>query len=69
VGAVGRFVRVSDSDPEMLRYLAEEGITLGARIEIIGRQPFGGPVFARCGDQELPLGGRLAAAMRIELHR
>lgn len=69
VGAVGRFVRVSDSDPEMLRYLAEEGIALGARIEIIGRQPFGGPVFARCGDRELPLGGRLAAAMRIEVER
>ena len=29
VGAAGRFVRVSDSDPEMLRYLAEHGITLG----------------------------------------
>src|SRR5205807_5849386 len=25
-GARGRFVRVSDSDPEMLRYLAEQGI-------------------------------------------
>ncbi|HME05319.1 MAG TPA: Nramp family divalent metal transporter [Solirubrobacteraceae bacterium] len=29
VGAAGRFVRVSDSDPEMLRYLAERGIALG----------------------------------------
>ena len=28
VGAAGRFVRVSDSDPEMLRYLADHGITL-----------------------------------------
>ena len=29
IGAGGRFVRVSDSDPEMLRYLAEQGVALG----------------------------------------
>ena len=46
-GARGVFVRVSDSDPEMLRYLAERGITPGERFEIVDRQPFGGPLFAR----------------------
>jgi len=66
-GARGRFVRVSDSDPEMLRYLADQGISLGDRIEVAGRQPFGGPVFVRIGDREQPLGGELAHAMRIEL--
>ncbi len=66
VGAVGRFVRVSDSDPEMLRYLAEHGITLGTRLEVIDRQPFGGPVFVRFGKHEHPIGGELARAMRIE---
>ncbi len=66
-GGVGRFVRVSDSDPEMLSYLAERGVALGERLEVTGRQPFGGPVFVRCGDRELPLGGGLARAMRIEL--
>ena len=62
----GRFVRVSDSDPEMLRYLAEHGITLDARLEVIDRQPFGGPVFVRFGEREHPIGGELARAMRIE---
>lgn len=66
-GAVGAFVRVSDSDPEMLRYLAEQGIALGARLEVIGRQPFGGPVFVRAAGREVALGGQLAGAMRIEL--
>ncbi len=66
VGAAGRFVRVSDSDPEMLRYLAEHGITLGTRLEVVDRQPFGGPVFVRFGEREHPIGGELAAAMRIE---
>ncbi len=65
-GVAGRFVRVSDSDPEMLRYLAEHGIALGDRLEIVDRQPFGGPVFVRFGECEHPIGGALARAMRIE---
>lgn len=64
-GAVGVFVRVSDSDPEMLRYLAEQGIGLGDRLEVTGRQPFGGPMFVRVAGRELALGGQLAKAMRI----
>jgi DtxR family Mn-dependent transcriptional regulator len=66
VGAAGRFVRVSDSDPEMLRYLAEHGITLDARLQVVDRQPFGGPAFVRFGECEHPIGGELARAMRIE---
>ena len=41
----GAFVRVSDSDPEMLRYLADRGIAPGDRLEVIEQQPFGGPLF------------------------
>ena len=66
-GAAGRFVRVSDSDPEMLRYLADQGIALGDRLEVVDRQPFGGPVFARFGEREQAIGGALARAMRIEI--
>ena len=69
VGAAGRFVRVSDSDPEMLRYLAEHGIALGDHLEVVDRQPFGGPVFVRFGDREQPIGGALARAMRIDTRR
>ena len=57
---------MSDSDPEMLRYLAERGITLDTRLEVVDRQPFGGPVFVRFGEREHPIGGELARAMRIE---
>jgi len=65
-GTSGRFIRVSDSDPEMLRYLAAQGIALGDHLEVTGRQPFGGPVFVRFGQHEHPIGGELARAMRIE---
>ncbi len=66
-GVCGRFVRVSDSDPEMLRYLAEHGIAIGEHLEVVDRQPFGGPVFVRFGEREHPIGGALAGAMRIEI--
>ncbi len=66
-GARGVFVRVSDSDPGMLRYLAELGITPGEQFEIVDRQPFGGPLFARFAGEVHVLGGELAAAMRVEV--
>jgi DtxR family transcriptional regulator, Mn-dependent transcriptional regulator len=66
-GARGRFVRVSDSDPEMLRYLAERGVALGDELEVLERQPFDGPLTVRFGDRLLTLGGALARAMRVEL--
>src|SRR4030088_160723 len=66
-GAAGRFVRVSDSDPEMLRYLAGQGIALSDHLEVTGSQPLGGPLSVRLGNRELALGGELASAMRIEV--
>ncbi len=66
-GAAGRFVRVSDSDPEMLRYLEERGIGIGDRLEVVDRQPFEGPITVRFGRAEHVLGGALARAMRVEI--
>ena len=66
-GARGTFVRVSDSDPEMLRYLAARGIAPGERFAVRERQPFGGPLFVVFGEQEHAIGGDLAAAMRVQL--
>jgi DtxR family transcriptional regulator, Mn-dependent transcriptional regulator len=65
-GAAGRFVRVSDADPDMLRYLDARGIALGERLEVLERQPFGGPLTVRMSGHEHVLGGRLADAMRID---
>jgi len=61
------FVRVSDSDSAMLRYLGERGVTPGADLEVVERQPFGGPLFVRVGADVHPLGGDLAQAMRVEV--
>jgi DtxR family transcriptional regulator, Mn-dependent transcriptional regulator len=66
-GARGVLVRVSDSEPEMLRYLAQRGIAPGDGFEVIERQPFDGPLFVRFGDDVHVLGGSLARAMRVEV--
>jgi DtxR family transcriptional regulator, Mn-dependent transcriptional regulator len=68
-GDAGTFVRVSDSDPEMLRYLSDRGIAPGDALEVIEKQPFDGPLFARFGDDVHVLGGALARAMRVEVDR
>jgi DtxR family Mn-dependent transcriptional regulator len=66
-GDRGRFVRVSDSDPAMLRYLDERGIQLGDPLEVLDRQPFEGPLTVSFGAKKHILGGALAGAMRVEL--
>jgi DtxR family transcriptional regulator, Mn-dependent transcriptional regulator len=67
VGVRGRFVRISDSNPDMLRYLADRGITPGDSFEVVDRQPFDGPLSTRFGNRVHVLGGDLANAMRVEL--
>jgi DtxR family Mn-dependent transcriptional regulator len=65
-GDAAVFVRVSDQHPDMLRYLSERGIAPGVRVEVLGREPFGGPLRVRVKGREHPLGAELARAMRVE---
>lgn len=65
-GQRAAFVRISDSDSGMLRYLGERGISPGDEFEVIDKQPFEGPIFARFGATVQVLGGSLAQAMRVE---
>lgn len=67
LGDSGIFVRVSDSDPKMLRYLGEREIAPGDRLEVIDRQPFGGPLSVRFAAGTFAIGGGLAGAMRVLL--
>jgi DtxR family transcriptional regulator, Mn-dependent transcriptional regulator len=68
-GDRGTFTRVSDSEPEMLRYLAERGIAPGAEFEVVEKQPFNGPLFVRFDDHVHVLGGSLARAIRVEVSK
>jgi len=66
-GERGTFARVSDSDPEMLRYLSERGIAPGARLRVLERQPFDGPLLVRFSSGDHALGGELVRMMRVAL--
>jgi DtxR family transcriptional regulator, Mn-dependent transcriptional regulator len=68
-GARGIFTRVSDSDPDMLRFLTDRGIAPGDSFEVLEKQPFDGPLFIRFGEHVHVLGGALARAMRVEVPR
>jgi DtxR family transcriptional regulator, Mn-dependent transcriptional regulator len=65
-GETATFVRVSDADSEMLRFLGERDIVPGTRLELVERQPFDGPLFVRTGGETHVLGATLARAMRVE---
>jgi DtxR family Mn-dependent transcriptional regulator len=64
-GEAATFVRISDAEPEMLRFLGERGIVPGARLEVVERQPFDGPLFVRVGRDTHVLGATLARAMHV----
>jgi len=61
------FVRIPDERPDMLRWLSERQIAPGARMELLSREPFGGPLVVRTESGEHSIGAELAQAMRVEV--
>lgn len=49
--------QVSDSDPEMLRYLGEIGIYPEVKLHVLEKAPFGGPLLVQVGEDKYHLGG------------
>jgi DtxR family transcriptional regulator, Mn-dependent transcriptional regulator len=68
-GEEGTFVRVSDSDASMLRYLADREIQPGAALSVTSREPFGGPMMVEIAGRTHPLGLELARSMRVDGRR
>src|SRR3954462_3825070 len=64
-GEEATVVRISDAEPEMLRYLAAREIVPGARLRVVDKQPFGGPLFVEVDGATYALGGQLATAMWV----
>jgi len=46
-GHTGRITRISDENPDLLRYLSAQQIDLDAEVEVVGRKPFGGALVVR----------------------
>ena len=70
-GTVGTIARVWDTDSEMLRYLTDHGMTLGTRIEVVERRPFGGPLVVLVGEPAEAethfIGGEIAGTLSIRI--
>ncbi len=59
-GSDVRVQRVEDDDPGRLRYLGGLGIRPGARVQVAGRAPYGGPITLRVEDTRRQIGSDLA---------
>lgn len=62
-GRSATVVRMSDRDPEFLRYLDAMGIRPGARLRVRSRVPFGGPITIEVAGERHAVGA--AAAERV----
>jgi DtxR family Mn-dependent transcriptional regulator len=58
--------RVPDGDPELLRYLARLGIVPAARIRMVGKEPFQGPVTIDVDGTRRSLGIGVAEMVKVE---
>jgi len=66
VGGSGVLRRVEDEDPAALRYLAGLDLVPGARIEVLERAPFNGPLKVRVAGAEHFVGTELARSLQVE---
>ena len=62
-------LRVRDSDPDVLRYLARLGMRLEAIIEVREQQPFNGPLKLRINGKTHSVGRELAGHVFVENQR
>jgi DtxR family Mn-dependent transcriptional regulator len=65
-GETATVVRVSDRDPEQLRYLGDLGLFPGITVTVVEQLPFEGPIKIRIDTAEHMIGRPLAAAVHVE---
>lgn len=67
VGETATISRVSDRDPELLRYFSKLGVRPGAQLTLLERSPFEGPLLVRFADAAdvTPLGFRICREIHV----
>ena len=72
-GHTGRITRISDENPDLLRYLAAENIDLDADVEVVGRKPFGGALVVRINNagrtRDYDLADEITAALWVHTNQ
>ncbi|MCZ6816496.1 MAG: FeoA family protein, partial [Planctomycetota bacterium] len=64
-GDDGTVIEVEDKDPDFLRFVSLLGISIGSTVQVIGKEPYGGPVRLRLGKRNIVMGTEAAARVRI----
>lgn len=64
-GACVTVAEVEDRDASLLAHLSELGLVPGARVEVLGKGRFGGPLRISVGGHERALGEHVASAVRV----
>lgn len=67
VGVRAQMVRVSDKNPELLRYLADISLQPGVEVTVMERAPFDGPITLQLGKRQAVVGATLAAQVLVEV--
>lgn len=64
-GDTAKVAMVSDKDAERLRYLAELGIMPGATVQVVAKEPYGGPIALRVESSARTIGPELATHILV----
>lgn len=67
LGEMGQVSRLQDQTPEMLRYLATKGLTIGSMVEVVDIDPFDGPITLSVNGEEQVIGVGVAQYVLISL--
>ena len=65
-GTQGKVVEVSDRDPEFLRYLTNLELTIGSKVRVKARAPFGGPIMLDIDGTTVAIGADAARRIRVD---
>ncbi len=68
-GQKGVVVRVTVQEPERLRYLGGLGLYPESHVEVVGKEPFGGPLRLLVDGEERWLGSEIAMGICVRLER
>jgi DtxR family transcriptional regulator, Mn-dependent transcriptional regulator len=59
--------QVPDGDPSLLRYLGELGLVPDARLTLLEKAPYGGPITVDVAGDRRAVGVELAGRIRVEV--
>lgn len=68
-GDTAKVAMVSDKDADRLRYLAELGIMPGATVQVVAKEPYGGPIALRVESSTRTIGPELATHILVAAPR